>query len=233
MLFSVASGAAVIFTPVTHASKGSGLDTFPSTCFSVSRFLRMDLADRTELPDSGVGETFFTTLDGRGDDGIAPDGVCLLISRHNAHGLLDMCGECMAAAAGMSPPALSSLQTQGPSRLEKIWSRLSCGASSMLATMNRSNQLMSMSSRSSLDAHKGFRLALFGLLIVAELLLNQSESKQHPNTRATCIFVTAKLDISACTTTHFAHTAHVQTTDGARRCGFFKDIRRPTHPRCQ
>merc|ERR1719446_627102 len=77
-LLSVA-GVLVVCTPAARASWvvcGSRRSCSPHSSWRDSlRILRMDLADWTELPDSSVGETFFTTLDGRGEDGVAPDGT--------------------------------------------------------------------------------------------------------------------------------------------------------------
>ena len=77
-LLSVA-GVLVVCTPAARASWvvcGSRRSCSPHSSWRDSlRILRMDLADWTELPDSSVGETFFTTLDGRGEDGVAPDGM--------------------------------------------------------------------------------------------------------------------------------------------------------------
>lgn len=78
MLFlGFASSVAVAFSPAARASWGVGGSSRLRAQCGVGRlqFLRMNLADKTELPDSGLGETFFQTLDGRGDDGIAPDGA--------------------------------------------------------------------------------------------------------------------------------------------------------------
>ena len=76
---SVACSVAVALSPAARASWGVGgisrLRASPDGRSGRLHFLRMDIANQNELSDSSIGNTFFTTLDGRGDDGIAPDGA--------------------------------------------------------------------------------------------------------------------------------------------------------------